>query len=209
MHGTLYEEQKYNKSFKHYISRLQKAFRKNNKLARKAKRELETALMQKKRSSSDNRRSYSSRKRSRTSTNTSMKSTVARKESEPETEFANGKDLFRCKKQKKTNGKKRRNPPRIQNSLAADQSDKPDVVSTSSECPKKSKSNNKKKRLQKSKKLRLDDIQEHPMLQQELVANIDGSYIQFHLVSIDPKQLLQEPQEITTEPMPSLIWPYN
>lgn len=50
---------------------------------------------------------------------------------------------------------------------------------------------------------------DHPMLQQELVAEINGSHIQFRLVQVDLELLLQEGPIFTNDPMPSLIWPYD
>ncbi|CDH10323.1 uncharacterized protein ZBAI_02108 [Zygosaccharomyces bailii ISA1307] len=49
----------------------------------------------------------------------------------------------------------------------------------------------------------------HPMLQQELVAEINGRNIRFQLVEVDPELLLQEHPILTSDPLPSLIWPYD
>lgn len=57
--------------------------------------------------------------------------------------------------------------------------------------------------------VKLNYFHEHPMLQQELVAEIDGRNIRFQLVEVDPELLLQEHPTFMSEPLPSLIWPYD
>lgn len=74
---------------------------------------------------------------------------------------------------------------------------------------------NNEERMQKCRESRLVDnenlsyFQKHPMLQQELIAEIDGKNIRFQLVEVDPQTLLQEHPIFMSEPLPSLIWPYD
>ncbi|AQZ16029.1 (ZYRO0A04290g) [Zygosaccharomyces parabailii] len=74
---------------------------------------------------------------------------------------------------------------------------------------------NEEEKRQNCRESRLVDIvnlnyfHEHPMLQKELVAEIDGRNIRFQLVEVDPEILLQERPIIMSEPLPSLIWPYD
>ncbi|GAV51622.1 hypothetical protein ZYGR_0AF00930 [Zygosaccharomyces rouxii] len=218
MQGMPSREQKYiqrGKSLKHYIAKLRNAF-KNNKIVCMAKKDLEAVLEEKEKPSSN--RFNRPRKRSLTNANKATSTTPTRMETQP----AKTQDSPEWKRQKKTsrdhgkakldqNGRKRHNARIIRNSLASEQSKSSHEHAgrTPSRCPKNPKPHGKKTHLEEVKNLTLDDIQEHPMLQQELTARIDGSYIQFHLVGVDPKLLLQGPPAITTEPMPSLIWPYD
>ncbi|CAR25624.1 hypothetical protein ZYGR_0A01890 [Zygosaccharomyces rouxii] len=214
MQEVLFKEHQYiqrGKSLKRYISKLRNVL-KNNRLAGKAKKDLEVRSQKKEK---PKRNSLSSkRKRSLTSANNTNNITPTRKE----TQSAKKQDSPKWKRQKRTSrdrgrtsSKKRRDPHGNCDLLASEQSENPHNHADSplSRRSKNSKSYNRRKHSKEAKNLTLDDIQEHPMLQQELVANINGSYIQFHLVSVDPKLLLQGPPVITTEPMPSLIWPYD
>lgn len=50
------------------------------------------------------------------------------------------------------------------------------------------------------------DVKKHPMLHQEIIAEISGENIQFHLKMVDETTLF-EPIVLSPQPFPSLIWP--
>ncbi|GCE99664.1 hypothetical protein ZYGM_001256 [Zygosaccharomyces mellis] len=200
------------KSLKHYIFKLRSAL-KNNKLTCRSKKEL--GLKSDKKKTRNNNFNYPE-KRSLTSTNNPTNTTLTRKR----TQSVKTQDSIRCKKVNRNQRNpistqeegKRHNSQCCQKPLAQKRSEssQEQTSPTSSQSLRNSKHLNKENRLRGVNSPTLNSTKEHPMLQQELVANIDGSYIQFQLVSIDPKLLLQDlPPVMAVEPMPSLIWPYN
>lgn len=200
------------KPLKHYIFKLRSAL-KNNKLTCRSKKDL--GLKSDKKKTRNNNFNYPE-KRPLTGTNNPANTVLTRKK----TQSLKTQDSIRPKKVNRNRRNKisiqeegkRHNSQCCQKSLAPkiSESSQEQTSSTPSQSLSNSKHFNKVNCLREVDSPTLNSTREHPMLQQELVANIDGSYIEFKLVSIDPKLLLQDlPPVIAMEPLPSLIWPYN
>lgn len=197
------------KALKRYINKLQNALKINKKASRTKKDKEKAEKCNRGLSGSSDvtdSDAGSRRKRPNTSTASVTRETRSTKTQDPpEWKRKNTRD-----NQGRTNkNNRKRNESRKKLKLVSSNQANNHINSSSSQQPKKLDLHKEEKPLEESKHLMLHDSSEHPMLKQELVAEINGECIQFHLIRVDPNLLLQEQPTINAEPIPSLIWPYD